>query len=275
MVYKMITSKSIIAKVIADLGLDENKIKISDITEWIGEGIQKIGSVNQKRRRVAILELKDYQCKLPCDLQSIDIVAYSHNKKNWILMHKTTDSFGVCVDKNPIKLLECKYKNSNIEQEDCDKTNLESTDCEILKMFTQRVNGIIKNIRVEYDIKPGYLVSNIKEGFVKIAYYAEYVDDDGMPLIPDLQSYQEALYWYVAMKLLYIEYFTGRKPQNLYYDAKRSWNFYRQQAYAESMMPNSNEIENIKNTWHTLMPKRDEMDNFFYNMSDEQIIYTH
>lgn len=271
----MISSNAIIAKVIADLDLQERNIQITSIREWIGEGIQKIGSVNQRRKRVAILELKDYQCKLPCDLQSIDTVAYSHNKKNWILMHKTTGSFGVCVDKNPINLLKCKYKNPDIEQEDCDKTNLESTDCEILKMFTQRVNGIVKNIRVEYDIKPGYLVSNIKEGFVKIAYYAEYVDDDGMPLIPDLQSYQEALYWYVAMKLLYIEYFTGRKPQNLYYDAKRSWNFYRQQAYAESMMPNSNEIENIKNTWHTLMPKRDEIDNFFYNMSDEQIIYTH
>ncbi|MGM9532993.1 MAG: hypothetical protein ACI3VO_14230 [Intestinibacter sp.] len=41
----MISSKSIIAKVIADLDLKERDIKISDIKEWIGEAMEKIGSV--------------------------------------------------------------------------------------------------------------------------------------------------------------------------------------------------------------------------------------
>lgn len=262
MVYKMITSKSIIAKVIADLGLEEDKIKISDITEWIGEGIQKIGSVNQKHRKVVTLELKDYQCKLPCDLQSIDLIAYSEDKQNWQVMRKTTGSFGV-------------YGNANLVDPIKYKKFIEPKDSQISQIFTQRVDCKTKYTKIEYDIKPGYLISNVKDGYVKIAYYAEYVDEEGMPLIPDLQSYQEAIYWYVAMKLLYIEYFTGRKPQHLYYDAKRSWNFYRQQAYAESLMPNANELENIKNTWHTLVPNRDEIDTLFYNMSDEQIIYTH
>nr|DAL58522.1 MAG TPA_asm: hypothetical protein [Bacteriophage sp.] len=33
-----------------------------------------------------------------------------------------------------------------------------------------------------------------------------------MPMIPDNPSYFEAIYWYIAMKLLYIEYFKGNKP---------------------------------------------------------------
>jgi hypothetical protein len=42
----MITSKAVIAKIIADLALEEDKIKITDIKSWIGEAINKIGSVN-------------------------------------------------------------------------------------------------------------------------------------------------------------------------------------------------------------------------------------
>lgn len=262
MIYKMVTSKSIIAKVIADLGLEEDKIKISDIREWIGEAVQKIGSVNQKIHKTIILPLQDYQCKLPCDLESIDLIAYSSNKESWQLMKKSTGAFGVH-DKNKPQIP--LYSQSiQIVEED----NSSITDS-----YAMRVKSTLDKDFVEYILKPGYIVSNTKEGFIKLSYFAEQTDEEGMPMIPDLASYSEAIYWYVAMKLLYIEYFTGRKPQHLYYDAKRSWNFYRQQAYAESLMPSTNEIENIKNTWHTLVPERDSIDSFFYDMGDEQIIY--
>jgi len=46
MIEKMITSKAVIAKIIADLNLDENDIKITDMMSWIGEAVSKIGSVN-------------------------------------------------------------------------------------------------------------------------------------------------------------------------------------------------------------------------------------
>ncbi len=266
MVYKMITSKSVIAKVIADLGLEEDKIKISDIREWIGEAVSKIGSITQKKHKVVIIKLHDYQCKLPCDLDSIDMVAYSENKTTWSIMKKTTGAFSVCDKANPAIKVGLYQQQSVIEG---------ACDCEPIK---QKYSTVVSTsgipAQAEYDIKPGYLISNVRDGFVKLSYYAEYVDEDSMPLIPDLPSYAEAIYWYVAMKLLYIEYFTGRKPQHLYYDAKRSWNFYRNQAYAESLMPGSaNEIENIKNTWHTLVPEVNEIDTFFYNTGNEQLIY--
>ena len=95
MIYKMVTSKSIIAKVIADLGLDEDKIKISDISEWIGEAVSKIGSVSQKKHKVKVIPIKGYQCKLPCDLEQLDMVAYSDNGQVWQLTKKTTNGFGL------------------------------------------------------------------------------------------------------------------------------------------------------------------------------------
>lgn len=294
MIYKMITSKAVIAKIIADLALEEDKIKITDIKSWIGEAINKIGSVNQYDNKVCILKLKDYQAKLPCDLESINFVAYaSNNDGGWIPMKKSTGAFSVYdkIDNNgecnmliqdeaiiPIiknlfglddnkKALEILNKDWNIRQTLSTLINdytFCSPDCKKGTNFSNTV---------QYDIKPGYMFSNVRNGYVKLSYIAQYVDEEGMPLIPDNQSYFEAIYWYVAMKLLYIEYYTGRKPQHLYYDAKRSWNFYRQQAYAESLLPNQNELENIKNTWHTLIPEYDSYDMFFSTTGDEQKIY--
>jgi hypothetical protein len=42
---RLISSKSIIAKIIADLQLEESDIRISDIREWILEAILKIGAI--------------------------------------------------------------------------------------------------------------------------------------------------------------------------------------------------------------------------------------
>lgn len=294
MIYKMITSKAVIAKIIADLALEEDKIKITDIKSWIGEAINKIGSINQYDNKVCILKLKDYQAKLPCDLESINFVAYaSNNDGGWIPMKKSTGAFSV-YDKIDNKG-ECNMLIQddaiipivkNLFGLDDDKKALEilNKDQNIRQTLSALINdytfcspdckrGTNFSNTVQYDIKPGYIFSNIRNGYIKLSYIAQYIDEEGMPLIPDNQSYFEAIYWYVAMKLLYIEYYTGRKPQHLYYDAKRSWNFYRQQAYAESLLPNQNELENIKNTWHTLIPEYDSYDMFFSTTGDEQKIY--
>ena len=41
----------------------------------------------------------------------------------------------------------------------------------------------------EYFIKPGWIVTNRRKGFIKLAYKAIATDERGYPLIPDLTSY--------------------------------------------------------------------------------------
>ena len=38
--------------------------------------------------------------------------------------------------------------------------------------------------------KPGYIMTNIPEGFVKVSYYAIFTDEEAMPMIPDIESYK-------------------------------------------------------------------------------------
>jgi hypothetical protein len=42
---KLISSGTIIAKVVADLDLKEDQIRITDIREWIQEAVLKIGAI--------------------------------------------------------------------------------------------------------------------------------------------------------------------------------------------------------------------------------------
>lgn len=295
MIEKMITSKAVIAKVIADLGLEENDIKITDMKCWICEAVSKIGTINQLEQKVAIIKLENYQCQLPAELEKLQFVAFSFNSNSgWIPMKKSTGIFSVYdriegASSNPemiiqdsalIALVKSLY-NISTDKDALAKLNSDSnirlTLSALINQYTVTSNNTTKNTNfsntVQYDVKPGYIYSNVPEGYVKISYLTPYHDEEGLPLIPDKPSYFEAIYWYIAMKLLYIDYFTGRKPQYIYYDAKRSWNFYRQQAYAECLMPNENEIENIKNTWHTLMPEIESYSTYFSTTGDIQKLY--
>lgn len=96
MIYKMTSSKAVIAKVIADLGLNETEIPITDIKQWIGESLMNIGSVNQLDHKVEVIPINGYQAKLPCDLERLNSVAYSTcDCGGWIPMKKSTGTFSV------------------------------------------------------------------------------------------------------------------------------------------------------------------------------------
>ena len=295
----MVSSKSIIAKVIADLDLKEEDIKITDIRGWVSEAVMNIGSVNQLEHKVAVLPLHQYQCQLPCDLERLNSVAYSAcDKGGWIPMKKTTGTFSVydkkggCCKADMIvqdtamfPLVKNMFNLTNDKQA-LDKLNSDNNlrttlSCLINNYTINSVNGKIKGFvggtnfsnTVQYDIKPGYLISNVPEGYIKLSYHKIYTDDEGMPMIPDINSYAECLYWYVAMKLYYPKYIKGDISQHVYYDMKRSYNFYRKQAYAESLMPNQDEMTNLKWTWNTLVPEIDEEDTFFSTIGDRQEVY--
>lgn len=294
----LVSSKSVIAKVIADLDLKEEDIKITDIRQWIGEAMEKIGAIQQLEHKVVTVKVDNYQAKLPCDLYRLDQVAFSFNCScGWLPMRKVTNSFDIYKQCNKNK---CKdmlitdaalipiVKNIYNLIEDKDAITILNTDRNVkdtlsalLQQYTvPSINGriVLGNpelycATLQYSTKPGYINVNIPEGWLKISYYAIYTDEEGMPMIPDMDSYFEAIFWYVAMKLSYPKYLKGQLSQNIYYDMKNSYNFYRRQAYAEAMAPTTDELRTIQNIWHKLYPEFDDHNTFFEYTGDKQIIY--
>lgn len=297
MIDKLTTSKEIIAKIIADYDLKEDEIKITDIREWIGEGMEKIGAVQQLEHKVANLKICDYQAKLPCDLYRLNQVAFSfENSCGWLPMRKVTNSFGIykkCGECDPKMLIQDNALLplvKNIFNLDNDKDALEilNSDQNIKQTLSALVNQYTVpsnngrlivgnpatfNTSLQYSTKPGYITVNVPCGWVKVSYHAIPTDEDSMPMIPDLTSYKEALMYYIGTKLLYSKWIKGQVSNEIYYTIKRSWNFYRKQAYAEAMMPSTDEIRGIQNSWDRLYPERDEHSSFFEYLGDQQHIY--
>lgn len=300
---RMISSASVVAKVIADLDLKEDQIRITDIREWIMEGILKIGAIQQYEHKVAILPIECYQVALPCDLYKLGQVAFSFcNGGGWLPMRKATSSFGVFHDREcsnePCMLipdtamfpLVKNMFNLNTDREALEKlnedTNLRQTLSILLNQWTvgtvngKFVPGVVDHRdstmfsnELQYTTKPGYINTCMPRGFVKISYYAIYTDEDSMPMIPDLESYKEAIYWYVTMKLMYPKKLKGQISQGDYYDIRNSYNFYRKQAYAEAMMPTVDDLETISNIYTKLYPEINDHNMFFSTSGDEQNIY--
>lgn len=300
---RMISSNSIISKVIADLDLKESDIRITDMKEYIMEGILKIGAIQQYEHKVAILPIECHQVALPCDLYKLGQVAFSFcNGGGWLPMRKATSSFGVFHDREcsnePCMLipdttmfpLVKNMFNLNTDREALDKlnedTNLRQTLSILLNQWTvgtvngkfvpgvvDHRDGTMFSNELQYTTKPGYINTCMPRGFVKISYYAIYTDEDSMPMIPDLESYKEAIYWYVTMKLMYPKKLKGQISQGDYYDIRNSYNFYRKQAYAEAMMPTVDDLTTISNIYNKLYPEINDQDTFFSTSGDEQNIY--
>ena len=289
----------------ADLDSNEVRQRTSDIREWIFEAVDKIGAPMQYIRKesgadgLPILPIQDNQVPMPVDLVVLDGVAYSEKITGpWVPMSTTTAIF-----REPKKH---HYDFRHVHTPPMhDPANKAIDDTEVFipnhqppahKLFTSQSqfydintmkwldrafnHGHKGTSKPEYFIKPGWIVTNKKKGFIKLAYKAIATDERGYPLIPDLTSYQEAIYWYVVMKLTFPKFMSGKlggrgvnTAANVYFYTQQQWNFYRNQAYAEAMMPTADDMQNIKNDWNKLIPDWDGDDTFFKNIGKEEITY--
>lgn len=258
MIYNLVSCKKIIAKVFADLDLQEGTHRVSDMVEWIGEGLKKIGAFPQMvtkvtgKESVPLLVMEDYQVKLPLDLYSINQVSYCATMTGpFYPMRSAAGSY------TSNHVLTYQYGGS-----DTNSDNLPSTE-----------GYTIYSGDYQYSITNGYIKTNIREGYLLISYQAIPIDDDNYPLVPDDESFFEALYWYINMKLMYPKWVAGQIRDAVYYDAKSSWNYYRKQAYGNAMMPNVDQLETIKNVWLRLVPEINASKAFFSGVGEQEFIY--
>lgn len=285
MIYNYTKCESVIAKIMADLDSTEIRQRTSDIREWIFEAVEKIGAPMQYISResgedgVPVLEIQDYQVPIPEDLHILDGVAFSATPHGpWKAMRTST---GVFKGHRKHGYGGGRYFDEPLFPK---LTTAQSQFYTINTMkYLNRMFNDGKMDDLEYFIKPGWIVTNRKHGFIKLAYKAIATDERGYPLIPDLASYQEAIYWYVVMKLTFPKFMNGQLGGNskyaqkyagdAYFYTQQQWNFYRNQAYAEAMMPTADDMKNIKNDWNKLIPDWDGDETFFKNIGREQITY--
>lgn len=272
MIYKYTKCESVIAKVMADANMSEKDIRITDMREWIFEAIEKIGAPMQYVHKESgvdspILKIHNFQVPIPDDLHNLNTVAYSTSPDGPWQACRTTNAqlhSGIDTITNPEQITYHKPTTvADVVYDDAhrlSKRTYKSTDDDVV-----------------YRIKPGWIVLNRNEGFVKLGYKAVATDERGYPLVPDSESYQEAIYWYVMMKLNFPRFLEGslsdRHGQNIYLYLQQQWAFYRGKAYAEAMMPTEDDMKSIKNENDKLIQDWESDDTFFKNVGKRQLNY--
>ena len=305
MIYKLTSVERVIAKVFQDLDLKEGEHRLSDIIEWAGESLEKIGAfpsfINKVTGKddIPLLEVTNYQVKLPCDFYNLIQASFSTNKQGpYYPMRYGTGNFDTgnpdVADENELgattdvanvsdlvvfamTLYDLNYADAltkiNMEPDTRKKlTNL-------LNMKTPTLPGTKNPMAttrdITYVITPGYIKMNVESGYIMLAYQAIPTDSKGYPMIPDDAEFLEAIYWYIVMKLYYPQWVSGQIRDAVYYDARRSWSYFCKQAYGQALMPNTDQLEMIKNSWLRLVPEIREHDSGFSSLGGEQRKYNY
>ena len=305
MIYKNTSVKRVIAKVFTDLDLQEGEHRVSDMIEWAGEALEKIGAFPSFVNKVTgkdgspLLAVENYQTKLPCDFHRMIQLSFSTSELGpFYPVRYATGSF----DHGSILNSDNTYAgNADTDAPETSLTTLAMSlydldyEAAVAKLAAEpdtrsQLNSIIRQMEgsgrslsgddvfnetldYTYVIKPGYIKMNASTGYIMMAYQAIPVDDDGYPLVPDDASFLEAIYWYISMKLMYPQWKQGSVRDAVYYDARRSWNYYCKQAYGNALAPNKDQLESIKNTWNRLVPELKEWNSGFSAAGQRQIIY--
>lgn len=305
MIYKLTSVKSVIAKVFTDLDLQEETHRVSDMIEWAGEALEKIGAFPYFVNKVTglegrpLLELSNYQCKLPCDFYSLIQMTYSENANGPFLpMRYSTGHFETFGDTEDItnttitpaesdiitftmQLYDLTYDaaltylNDNPEKRVLIAAMVSDGYAKVVNVDHNLGNPLTTTEDITYVIAHNYIKTNVRTGYIMMAYQAIPTDCDGYPMIPDEISFKEAIYWYITMKMMYPKWTEGRVRDAVYYDARRSWNYYCKQAYGDALMPNADKLESIKNAWVRLVPEINEHRSGFSTLGQSQHYYNH
>lgn len=302
MVYNQVSSKAVIAKVFRDLDLQEENHREVDFTEWIGEGMEKIGSFYAYNIKVTgkddipLITVTDYQAKLPFDLVNILGVQYSDSQTGTFTpLRYGTSTYGTRSESTAVSLVNSIAATSDVVtmamelydytyEEALEFINTDPVMASKLSTYLIGTNSItypnsnsddLLTDQYVYYVNNGYIKLNIRSGYLKVAYQAISVDEEGYPMIPNDPSFFEALYWYITMKLLYPQWARGSVRDAVYQDARLNWNYYCNQAFGKSMMPNVDKLESLKNKWLQLYPEINDHATLFSNSGNSQIIYNH
>lgn len=300
MIYKYTKCEPVIAKIMADSNMSEKDIRITDIREWIFEAVEKIGApVQYIDIETPPIKIEDHQVPMPDNLYSLHAIAYSNRADNsfWYPVRSETAQFKEPKrEPKPAPIAGPLYDPSNLvidgplfveqpapQPHQPMRYKLPTSQSQFFGVnLSKYIGNMVDMKRKEptYFLKPGWIVFNKKDGWVKLAYKAIATDERGYPLIPDTASYQEAIYWYVMMKLNFPKFLAGKlggakvsSNANVYNYLQSQWNFYRGQAYGEAMMPTEGELRSIKNEWTKLVPEWDADDTFFSSVGRRQLNY--
>lgn len=220
---KYIKINRVLERVHSDYGFEN--IPIEDAIEWIG-GLLAITSVPYVLRHdIADIAISQGRGKLPCNLESIIQVAKVESK-DFLVRNIPAGTFYT-----PEELLENELQGT--EAINALVSGFNSEQLIPMRWATNTFHKRYHLSRLDFDIESSYtyqvndnyIFTNFQTGTVAMSYLAIPTDDEGMPLIPDNESWIEAcvnnIAWKWAKKLWLRDEISFQKFQ--YIEDERDW----------------------------------------------------
>lgn len=121
-----------------------------------------------------------------------------------------------------------------------------------------------------YKIQGNYIITSVEKGYIKMAYTAIKVDDDGYPMIIDDQTFIRALVSYIVYKKVFNNYINGRLPnENIMERVERDYEFNIAQATQRLTQPSLDEFDNISRMMNSFIFRHNSRKEGFANIGDE------
>ena len=240
----------IIAKIKREL---DTSIDETTMIEWIAEALEFIGVITQYDRKVLTIDVKNGKGVLPKHLK--EIIRVVHNP------HPITeDNYKNCKTKQPNIPEDCELKAVPV---DCNGNILCGNKVKYVYWFdllginhwfgdndtyhgyqtvfpSKKAFSFNKgkhNKYLEYKRLDNVLQFNFAEGQVMVSCYVQSFDENGYPLIPDINEYKEALFRYVVYKQMLKAFYKGEKGSKMrLVKAEQDWHWYCKQAKNKEMM---------------------------------------
>ena len=112
-----------------------------------------------------------------------------------------------------------------------------------------------------YTIEKGIITISEEEGYVQINYDSLIVDEDGYPMIPNVEEVKLAVEYYILFRYLEPLWIAGKITDKAfqYVEQKKSW--YMGSGNTAMQNPGTDKMQSIMNTINRLIPSKD----LFYN----------
>ena len=282
-IYKLISSRVIIRKIMRDLGPSDFNW-LDDAIEWMGEALEHIGAAPQLEKKVCSLTVKDYTACLPSDLYYINLVGV-----NTFVTDTTQTEIQVLTTKiaevkdmlvaNPsqevnvelgelnsrLAVLESAYWNDPKQMSPLSYATSEFPNA----LHCDNCVNMNAETKETYFINADKIKTSFENGVLCLSYMAFPTDEDCYPMLPDDISFKEAMFWYVYKKLLLRN--PNFKPNGMDYPmAEGQWKYYCTQARNAANYPDIDRMESFMNQWVRLIPNMSNHDDYFNDLNTRE-----
>jgi hypothetical protein len=167
-----------------------------DIYEWIHEAVGRLEIKWRLPKKFKCITVTAHTAELPCELASIDAIIYNGCRLRYGSTDLSPEAFPL-TEINPTTL------PSYFQTDPTDPAYKNTQDFTLLRGVDLKQVDFTGYSAEFYQLEPGFIKTSFHDGEIYLFYKYRKMDKEGLPIIPNIEEAKEAIFWYVAGKLVF------------------------------------------------------------------------